>query len=90
MMKEKLNKILKYSVNDLAERFKSYVENNEDIFGDRNGDVAEYYLGYDVNTKTLVYVFVLDTDIRVEYEAETGEVYRILYKRARHPRKFVY
>lgn len=88
--KEKLNKILKYSVNDLAERFKSYVENNEDIFGDRNGDVAEYYLGYDVNTKTLVYVFVLDTDIRVEYEAETGEVYRILYKRARHPRKFVY
>ena len=88
--KEKLNKILKYSVNDLAERFKSYVENNEDIFGDRNGDVAEYYLGYDVNTKTLVYVFLLDTDIRVEYEAETGEVYRILYKRARHPRKFVY
>ena len=88
--KEKLNKILEYSVNDLAERFKSYVENNEDIFGDRNGDVAEYYLGYDVNTKTLVYVFVLDTDIRVEYEAETGEVYRILYKRARHPRKFVY
>lgn len=88
--KEKLNKILKYSVNDLAERFESYVENNEDIFGDRNGDVAEYYLGYDVNTKTLVYVFVLDTDIRVEYEAETGEVYRILYKRARHPRKFVY
>lgn len=88
--KEKLNKILKYSVNDLAERFKSYVENNEDIFGDRNGDVAEYYLGYDVNTKTLVYVFLLDKDIRVEYEAETGEVYRILYKRARHPRKFVY
>ncbi len=88
--KEKLNKILKYSVGELVERFKSYVENNEDIFGDRNGDVAEYYLGYDVNTKTLVYVFVLDTDIRVEYEAETGEVYRILYKRARHPRKFVY
>mgnify|MGYP003292040772 CR=1 FL=1 len=88
--KEKLNKILKYSVNDLVERFKSYVENNEDIFGDRNGDVAEYYLGYDVNTKTLVYVFLLDKDIRVEYEAETGEVYRILYKRARHPRKFVY
>lgn len=88
--KEKLNKILKYSVGELVERFKSYVENNEEIFGDRNGDVAEYYLGYDVNTKTLVYVFVLDTDIRVEYEAETGEVYRILYKRARHPRKFVY
>lgn len=88
--KEKLNKILKYSVNDLVERFKNYVENNEDIFGDRHGDVAEYYLGYDVNTKTLVYVFLLDTDIRVEYEAETGEVYRILYKRARHPRKFVY
>lgn len=88
--KERLNKILKYSVNDLVERFKSYVENNEDIFGGRNGDVAEYYLGYDVNTKTLVYVFLLDKDIRVEYEAETGEVYRILYKRARHPRKFVY
>ncbi len=81
--KELLNDDLKYSINEIKAAFRGYVSSSN-ILGDRSKDTAYYYLGYDVGTKTLVYVFELDEDLRIEYKATDGSIYRIIYDSSKY------